>query len=127
MSKSFLGISLIIIVSAFGACVLTTTSSATASTSKTDLATSVKTIATNNQTNTFTLDDVSTHNSKSDCWMAIKGEVYDVTDYIRRHPGGNQIILGCGTDASSMFASIRGHGGRRAQSDLDTLQIGTLQ
>lgn len=52
---------------------------------------------------TFTLDEVAKHNSATDCWMAIGGKVYDVTDYISVHHGGPIIVKGCGIDASYLF------------------------
>lgn len=52
---------------------------------------------------TFTLDQVAGHNSSSDCWTIIHGDVYNVTNYISLHPGGNEILRACGTDATSLF------------------------
>lgn len=31
--------------------------------------------------------------SRESCWVIIKGEVYDVTDFLDDHPGGPDIIL----------------------------------
>ncbi|MDD5437573.1 MAG: cytochrome b5 domain-containing protein [Patescibacteria group bacterium] len=59
-------------------------------------------------TKTYSLSDVAKHNSANDCWMAIDGKVYDVTSYIPNHPGGEQMVQGCGTDATAMFDSIKG-------------------
>ena len=57
------------------------------------------------QENSYTMDEVSMHNSRTDCWTVISGEVYDLTDYVIRHPGGNEILRACGTDATSLFNS----------------------
>jgi cytochrome b involved in lipid metabolism len=39
-----------------------------------------------------------------DCWMAYHGNVYDMTDYARKHPGGRSIITDhCGTDATEWY------------------------
>lgn len=53
----------------------------------------------------FTLDDVSGHDKKEDCWLAIEGKVYDVTEFIAssRHPGRDAILQGCGKDATELF------------------------
>ncbi len=51
----------------------------------------------------YTLSEISTHHTKADCWLAIEGKVYDVTDFIPHHPGGNQMIQGCGKDATDLF------------------------
>ena len=57
----------------------------------------------------YTLADVATHNSAASCWMIIRGKVYDVTKYISKHPGGNNILKGCGKDATSLFEGVSGH------------------
>lgn len=58
----------------------------------------------------ITLAELQTHNSKSDCWVVYKGEVYDVTTFLPIHPGGVQAISRyCGTtDFESAFK--RQHG-----------------
>lgn len=75
---------------------------------------------------TFTMADVEAHHDASSCYTAINGAVYDVTDWISRHPGGSKAILGlCGTDGSSAFDAQ--HGGQaRPEQELATLKIGTL-
>jgi len=42
---------------------------------------------------TYTVCDVARHNRPDDCWLAAHGQVYDVTAFIRRHPGGVGSIL----------------------------------
>lgn len=37
--------------------------------------------------------------------MIISGKVYNVTAYIPTHPGGPEILQGCGKDATQMFAT----------------------
>lgn len=57
----------------------------------------------------LTLATVATHNTDSDCWAAINGKVYNLTDWIGQHPGGPEAIKGlCGTDATSAFAAQHG-------------------
>ena len=51
----------------------------------------------------ISLQELEKHGSPSDCWIAIDGNVYDVTDYWRSHPGGVLILAGAGTDATVMF------------------------
>ena len=53
----------------------------------------------------YSLDDISSHDNKDDCWFAIEGKVYDVTEYIAgaKHPGGEAILEGCGIDATELF------------------------
>jgi len=51
----------------------------------------------------ISLEDVSKHNTKVDCWMVIDKKVYDVTSFIAlgKHPPA--IELGCGKDATKLF------------------------
>jgi cytochrome b involved in lipid metabolism len=77
-----------------------------------------------NSNSTYTLTQVSTHSSSTSCWMVISGNVYDVTSYIPAHPN-NQIIDGCGKDATEMFNSVGKHMGR-ATSMLSDYLVGTL-
>jgi len=51
----------------------------------------------------YTLADVAQHATQLDCWLAIEGKVYDVTDFIGKHPGGKAILRGCGKDATVLF------------------------
>lgn len=39
----------------------------------------------------FTWEEVEQHNTTDDCWIVIKGNVYDVTDFAPVHPGGRAI------------------------------------
>ncbi|XP_076322461.1 cytochrome b5-like [Tachypleus tridentatus] len=67
------------------------------------------------QVTVFHLADVSQHCSLNDCWLIICDKVYDVTDFMRQHPGGEEIILEyAGRDATVAFIGT-GH-------SLDTVQ-----
>lgn len=50
-----------------------------------------------------TAQEVAARASANDCWTIIDGVVYDITQYIPRHPGGSEILAACGTDGSSLF------------------------
>lgn len=82
-----------------------------------------------NSSDTFTMDEVAQHTSSDDCWMVINGNVYDVSSYVRNHPGGNDILKGCGKEATDMFNTQGGEGSHSSTADfqLESLQIGTLQ
>jgi uncharacterized protein YjdB len=55
---------------------------------------------------TYTLADVAMHNSSTDCWVAIQGNVYNLTAFIPLHPGGAGTITGlCGTDGTAAINS----------------------
>lgn len=70
----------------------------------------------------ITMADVATHDSSSDCWMVIDGGVYDVTSYISSHPGGSDILRGCGIDATAMFS----HHAQSAYEIKENYKIGDL-
>jgi L-lactate dehydrogenase (cytochrome) len=39
-----------------------------------------------------------------DCWIVIEGSVFDVSEFMKRHPGGRWIILAqAGKDATEAF------------------------
>lgn len=65
----------------------------------------------NNTQNTNTepttlADELASHNTRSDCWLAIDGKIYDVTSYISSHPGGvNEIVKYCGKDGTKAFST----------------------
>ena len=35
----------------------------------------------------FTADEIATHNTETDCWVSLYGEVYNVTKFLDDHPG----------------------------------------
>lgn len=52
----------------------------------------------------ITVAELSKHGSVDDCWVGINGKVYDVTDFIKLHPGGmDKIMRYAGNDASRGF------------------------
>ena len=56
---------------------------------------------------TITNEDLAKHASRSDCWVAILGQVYDVTAFLDEHPGGADILLKfAGKDATKAFSSM---------------------
>lgn len=66
----------------------------------------------------YTMAEVMVANTVQKCWAAIDGQVYDLTDWIAKHPGGpDKIVNICGTDATEVFK--KQHGG--FQAALDTL------
>lgn len=131
MNKSILGaLALVIVIAAVGFAVLggddaeeVTTNNQTTTTSQTDAEdTSTDAEDTNeadeaetNETDDSTAqndaadseaisaDEVALHNTATDCWTHISGQVYDITEYVPRHPGGESILAACGADGTSLF------------------------
>lgn len=58
----------------------------------------------------FTMEEVAKASTKADCKMIINDKVYDVTDYVNSHPGGNDILQGCGKDATALFSGANPDG-----------------
>ncbi|KIY45449.1 hypothetical protein FISHEDRAFT_49216 [Fistulina hepatica ATCC 64428] len=55
----------------------------------------------------LTLAEVKNHNSKKFCWVIIKNNVYDVTEFLDEHPGGAAAILKyAGRDATAAYEPI---------------------
>merc|ERR1711937_292569 len=55
----------------------------------------------------YSLDEVAKHNTKSDCWVVVNGEVLNVTNFLSSHPGGElAIVTFAGKDASEEFNMI---------------------
>jgi Tfp pilus tip-associated adhesin PilY1 len=55
------------------------------------------------ETVSFTTEEVAAHSTEDDCWTIIGGSVYDITTYIPRHPGGDEILRACGADGTVLF------------------------
>jgi cytochrome b involved in lipid metabolism len=51
----------------------------------------------------FTKEEVAKHKTEDDAWIIIEGKVYDVTDYIEEHPGGDSILNTVGGDSTAGF------------------------
>mmetsp|Transcript_43529 Transcript_43529/g.109857 ORF Transcript_43529/g.109857 Transcript_43529/m.109857 type:complete len:528 (-) Transcript_43529:14-1597(-) len=55
----------------------------------------------------FKLSEVEKHNTPEDCWIIIDGNVYDVTKFLKLHPGGFKILAGFGgKDATQAFYDL---------------------
>lgn len=53
------------------------------------------------------LSEVNRHITPHDCWVALNGKVYDLSEFMDRHPGGPTTILAwAGKDASKFFNEI---------------------
>ncbi|KKA27464.1 hypothetical protein TD95_005343 [Thielaviopsis punctulata] len=69
--------------------------------------------------------EVAKHNSRSSCWVALYGHVYDVTTLIDSHPGGAAAILKyAGKDATEDFDAI--HPAGTLDSIPESLKLGTV-
>lgn len=70
-------------------------------------------------------EELATHCSDSDMWMAIRGRVYNVTAYLPFHPGGvPEMVRGAGLDATNLFDSV--HPWVNFESMLEKCLVGFL-
>jgi L-lactate dehydrogenase (cytochrome) len=62
--------------------------------------------------------EVEKHRTRRSCWTIIGQTVYDITDFLDKHPGGASVLLQyAGNDATKAFESIH-------EADLITRHLG---
>nr|CAD7451830.1 unnamed protein product [Timema tahoe] len=72
-----------------------------------------------------TLDQVAWHDNSTDCWVVLYDRVYDITNFLYQHPGGEEILLEyAGRDATFAFRGI-GHSAAMLKA-LDPHLVGIL-
>jgi hypothetical protein len=55
--------------------------------------------------------ELASHNSARDCWVALHGDVYDLTAYAKRHPGGSSWITNlAGKDGTQSYSDFHSTG-----------------
>lgn len=60
-----------------------------------------------NMTDRYTLEEVSKHTTKDDCWIIIEGKVLNVTKFLNEHPGGTKaLLMFAGKDATPEFSQL---------------------
>ena len=56
--------------------------------------------------NSYNMSQIAAHGNVQSCWTTINGNVYELTDWIQKHPGGAQAILSiCGKDGTVAFTN----------------------
>lgn len=81
---------------------------------------------TNDAAIVYTAADVAAHDDADSCWSIIDGKVYDLTQWIAKHPGGERGILSlCGVDGSAAFNGQHGSFAQ-AKNALEGFAIGTI-
>ncbi|XP_038177311.1 cytochrome b5 reductase 4 isoform X1 [Arvicola amphibius] len=54
-----------------------------------------------------TEEELKTHNKKDDCWICIRGLVYNVSPYMEYHPGGEEELMrAAGADGTDLFNEV---------------------
>lgn len=55
----------------------------------------------------YTWDEIAKHDKREDRWMVIQGEVYNITNWANKHPGGSKVISHyAGQDATDAFQAF---------------------
>jgi len=78
----------------------------------------------------YTKDQVQTHNTENDCWIIFNDGVYDVTKFMKKHPGGKDILLKFGGKDGTKAFNSKGNGKGHIAMALnfrESLKIGTLK
>lgn len=58
-------------------------------------------------TQTITLEEVKSHNTRNSVWFVIHNKVYDVSKFMDEHPGGEEVLLEqAGKDATEIFEDV---------------------
>lgn len=75
---------------------------------------------------TYSIEEISKHATSADCWSAVRGSVYNFTNWIAQHPHGADDILGmCGKDATGEYEAEH-IGSATARAALEPFRIGYL-
>ncbi|KAF4125294.1 nitrate reductase (NAD(P)H) [Geosmithia morbida] len=73
---------------------------------------------------TITLDELRKHETETEPWFVVNGEVYDGTPFLEGHPGGAASIVGASAqDATEEFVTIHSE---NAKAMMPEYHIGTL-
>ncbi len=105
---------------------LTSSSSASSSSlsSITSLSTPIKEVRSESHINKrITWKELKEHTTEDDCWIALHGKVYNVTNFAREHPGGKIIYEYAGRNATDEFDAFHLP---RVKRRLPAYCIGTL-
>ncbi|XP_046342718.1 fatty acid desaturase 2-like isoform X2 [Haliotis rufescens] len=75
----------------------------------------------------FSVEEVTSHNKADDKWLIINGNIYDITTWAKKHPGGAKVISHyAGEDATDAWVAF--HKDREfVQKYMKALQIGVVK
>lgn len=76
---------------------------------------------------TYNMDEVKDHcNIEKRIWITYGIGVYDITDFIAKHPGGDNIMLGAGSAIDPFWAIYQQHNNKEILTLLEFYRIGNL-
>lgn len=75
----------------------------------------------------FSQEEVTKHSSLDDgVWVTYKGSVYDITEFVAMHPGGDKILLAAGGDLEPFWALYAVHNQDHVLDILAEYKVGQL-
>ena len=66
----------------------------------------IEKVEANNGNRSISRQELAQHTTAQSAWLSLNGTVYDVTNYMRFHPGGKLILQGCGKECSDLFSTV---------------------
>lgn len=80
------------------------------------------------KTQKYSYDEVSRHNNENDLWVTHKNNVYDITDFIDKHPGGKDNLIMVAGDSIDYYWNIyKQHNTEYVTNLLEKYKIGELE
>lgn len=80
--------------------------------------------------NLYTKSEISKHNTRDSLWCYYKGDVYDLTSFVNKHPGGSIILKAGGQDLEKVWEEmgVLWHlENNMVKKHLDEMKIGKLR
>lgn len=75
----------------------------------------------------YSMKEVEKHNKKENgIWVTFKGGVYDVTEFVNEHPGGDKILLAAGGSVEPFWLIYGVHNTPEVLELLEKYRIGSL-
>ncbi|RWS31355.1 putative sulfite oxidase-like protein, partial [Leptotrombidium deliense] len=76
----------------------------------------------------YSMDDVTKHNSKEKrIWISFRNGVYDITDFVEQHPGGDKILMAAGGAVDPFWELYAVHKNPQVLDILEKYRIGNLK
>jgi sulfite oxidase len=92
-----------------------------------NMATQADALATGRKARLFSRSEVTSHSSKEKrIWISFENGVYDITDFVDIHPGGNKILLAAGKAIDPYWAVFIIHKSEETKELLEEYRIGDL-